>query len=557
MSNQLTPVYGIDLGTTYSCIAYVDEHGKPLIIPNSESERTTPSVVFFDEKDVIVGTTAKQNSKLYPAEVVSFIKRSMGDPYFEYAKGGTVYKAEEISSFILRKLVKDAEQSLDLKIKDVVITCPAYFGVNEREATRMAGQIAGLNVRHVLNEPTAAAFAFGMAGQSLSKTVLVYDLGGGTFDITMISLRPDAIEVICTGGDQQLGGKDWDEAIIRYLVDQFCDQTGTSADDLWNDPETCQELQLTAESVKKELTQRVKAPARITHGGERASVELTREKFEELTAALLERTIVLTQDMLNEAKKKGFATYDEILLVGGSTRMLAVAPRIQQEFGLEPKMFDPDEAVAKGAALFGFKLSINDDLVRRISAATGQSREEIEKGGLEQIAPAIVQSAEQGVARDHGFTLAAVKRSGIKIKNVCSKSFGIVVTDSSDGREKVFNLILKNTTVPAEFTERFGTQLPDQREVELRIMENEVNDQKLEIPAAMEIGKAVLEVPPGLPAGSPIEITFILNEEGCLEMTATEMTQRRVINATVDTKCVIAGEELEEAMERGRSLMVS
>lgn len=189
MDKQLTKVFGIDLGTTYSCIAYVDEHSKPVVIPNSENQRVTPSVVLFEGNNIIVGRDAKDNALLSPNETVDFVKRSMGDPNFVFVYDGKDYRPEEISSFILRKLVGDAEQITGEKITDVVVTCPAYFGINEREATRLAGEIAGLNVRQIINEPTAAAIHYGTVESEAEKIVLVYDLGGGTFDITMIHIK--------------------------------------------------------------------------------------------------------------------------------------------------------------------------------------------------------------------------------------------------------------------------------------------------------------------------------------------------------------------------------
>src|SRR5258705_6479770 len=230
VSDGLKRVFGIDLGTTYSAIAYVDEHGKPVIIPNQESERITPSVVLFDGDNIIVGNTAKEWAKVEPHRVVSRIKQHMGDPHFVFEHEGQAYSPEDISSFVLRKVVGDAEVALGgEKITDVVVTCPAYFGTDEREATSNAGRLAGLNVRAILNEPTAAAIAYGLE-QGDDQTVLVYDLGGGTFDITMIEIKARLIRVICTGGDHRLGGISWDEAIVVYLADQFRAQTGVDSD---------------------------------------------------------------------------------------------------------------------------------------------------------------------------------------------------------------------------------------------------------------------------------------------------------------------------------------
>ncbi|MCK5717535.1 MAG: Hsp70 family protein [Thiomargarita sp.] len=548
MANKIKKIFGIDLGTTYSAVACVDEHGKSVIIPNAENQSITPSVVFFDGEDVIVGDVAKENTKLYPNEIVSLIKRSMADPNFLFEYKGKDYRPEEISAYILRKLIKDAEQELGEKISDIVITCPAYFGINEREATRLSGEIAGLTVRQVLNEPTAAAIAYGTMGNSEDKVILVYDLGGGTFDITMIHAKPDAIDVICTGGDKELGGKDWDDRMIQYLVDEFQVTTGCK-DNILEDIDIWQELQLTVEKAKKTLSQREKAPILVTYHGERAKIELTRKKFEEITQDLLDRTISLTHDMLNEAKRKGYHAFDDFILVGGSTRMPQVLLRVQQEFSsVKPKLFSPDEAVAKGAAIFAWKLSLNDELSRRVTEYT--EKHEIALSPLE-----IPEEIAQAVADEAGFTLEAVKYSKMAIRNVTSKSFGVLALNQ-DNEDRVVNLVLKNTTVPTEITDSFGTHVSNQETVEIKIMESDVSDKEVKPENAIEIGTAILSLPPNLQIGSPIEITFLLNGEGRLEITAFEVIQARQVSVTIDTSSVIQGEALEKAKERSRKLVV-
>ncbi|MBA4369567.1 MAG: Hsp70 family protein, partial [Desulfobacterium sp.] len=310
MEGQIKKIFGLDLGTAYSSIAYVDENGKPHIIPNSDNQRVTPSVIFFDQGEIIVGDVAKENAKLYPDDVISFVKRAMGEPDFLFEHDGNTYRPEEISSYIIKKVVQDAEQTLGEKITDIVVTCPAYFGINEREATQRAGEIAGYIVRQIINEPTAAAIAYGSIQTDERRVVLVYDLGGGTFDVTLIDITPESIEVVCTGGDHNLGGKDWDDCIVNNMAQEFQKATNTDKDIL-EDPDTCQDLLLTAEKAKKILGQRKKTPIVITHGGERVKVELSREKFEQLTEALLERTITFTQEMLQKAREKGYDKFDE------------------------------------------------------------------------------------------------------------------------------------------------------------------------------------------------------------------------------------------------------
>jgi molecular chaperone DnaK len=552
MNDQLKRIFGIDLGTTYSSIAYVDEYGKAIILPNAENQRVTPSVVFFDGDSIVVGEVAKECSKLYPNEVVSFIKRSMGEPDFIFEYKNKSYRPEEISSYVLRKLAQDAETSLGEKVTDVVITCPAYFGINEREATRVAGEIAGFSVRQIINEPTAAAIAYGAAEPSEKKVVLVYDLGGGTFDITMIEIRLDSIEVICTGGDHNLGGKDWDDRIVAYLVQEFQKVVGTD-EDILEDPDTWQDLQLSAERSKKVLSQRDRTPISITHGGERVKVVLEREKFEEITQDLLERTIVFTQEMLQEARAKGYNDFDEIILVGGATRMPQIPRRLKEELGMETKMFDPDEAVAKGAAIYGWKLSLNDGLAKRIAE---KSIKGINLDNVIDLTPDLmVKEMAQEVADAVGYTIGAIKKSRVNIKDVTSKSFGVVVRNPED-KELVYNLIVKNTPVPVDVTKAFFTAVTNQETVFIRIMENESKEETVYISECMEIGTAVLNLPVGLPAEQPIEISFKLNEEGRLQITAVETKESRSVNVAIETKSVIHGKDLDEAISRNQSIII-
>ncbi len=551
-------IFGIDLGTTYSSISYVDEFGKAVIIPNSENERVTPSVVFFDEKNLVVGEVAKESAKLYPDEVVSFIKRSMGEPNFIFEFAGQHYRAEEISGYILKKLIQDAREYMGEDVTDVVITCPAYFGINEREATRKAGEISGLNVRQIINEPTAAAIAYGSLDTTENKTILVYDLGGGTFDITMIHISKEAVEVVCTGGDHNLGGKDWDDRIVSYLVEKFQEESGIT-EDILDDPDTWQDLQLSAEKAKKSLSQRAKTPIAITHGGQRIKLMLEREKFEELTEDLLYRTIDFTKEMLEAAKAKGFDTFDEFILVGGATRMPQVIEMISREFNVSPKVFDPDEAVAKGAAIYGWKLALNDDLIRRISEKTQKTIEHpenlTEMIDRNEISAEDFKEAAREIADESGYTLPSVENAMLRVKNVTSKSFG-VVAHNPNNKEIVFNLVLRNTAVPVRIKKKFYTAEDNQKTVLIRIMESETSNIEIPVDNAIEIKKAVLQLPPDLPEDSPLEITYELNEEGQLHITAEESSKMQTINVAVDTASVISGDEFEQAKIRTQKHMV-
>lgn len=508
MSHQLKKIFGIDLGTTYSSIAYVDEYGKTVVLSNSENQHVTPSVVFFDGEDVLIGQAAKDYSKLYPNKVVSFIKRSMGESGFIFEHNHKYYRPEEISSFILRKLAQDAEVLLGEKVKDVVITCPAYFGINERKATQVAGEIAGFNVHRIINEPAAAAIAYGAAEPSQKKVVLFYDLGGGTFDITMIEIRIDSIEVICTGGDHNLGGKDWDDRIFAYLVQEFQNAAKTDEDILEN-LTICQDLQLSAEKSKKILSQKDKTSISIIHKGDRAKVVFSRKKFEEITQDLLERTISSTQEMLQEAKAKGYNGFDEIILVGGATRMPQVSRRLQEEFGIAPKVFDPDDAVAKGAAIYGWKLSLNERLAQKIAEKSIKSTDQNSIGKLTPELVAIKMNQE--AADDVEHTESAIKNPYVNIGDLNSKSFGVILRNK-DNQELVCNLIVNNTPVPAEANKTFFTVMENQDTGYSRIMENESKGKTVSLNESMEIGTAVLNLPTGLPSEEPIEISFKLNE---------------------------------------------
>ena len=336
------------------------------------------------------------------------------------------------------------------------------------------------------------------------------------------------------------------------MVQEFQTQTG-SQEDILEDPDTWQDLQLSAEKSKKILSQREKTPIAVTHGGERIKVELQRDKFYEVTRDLLERTISLTHGILEEARKKGYNRFDEIILVGGSTRMPQVEKRIQEEFGMEPKIFDPDEAVAKGAAIYGWKLSINDDLIKRVAQKTQKTVEEITKT-IDTNSQHFKEAARE-MADDTGVTQSAVENSLIKIRDVTSKSFGVVV-NNAENEEAVFNVILRNTAVPVNAKDTFFTAVANQQKVLIRIMECETSEEWVPVETAVEIGTAVLNLPNGLPAETPVEISFSLNREGRLQITARETTESKEVQVLIETTSVIRGKDLDEAKARSQGAVV-
>lgn len=563
MSN-IGKVFGIDLGTTYSCIAYIDENNKPVVVKNMEGELTTPSVVYFETKeDIIVGESAKESSKMYPDEVVQFIKRSMGKPNSNLKINGVDMSPPEISSYILKKIVGDAVENLKIEgkladdedIKDVVITCPAYFGINERTATQTAGELAGLNVIQIINEPTAAAITYGVADDSVEKTVLVYDLGGGTFDVTMIHIQPGEIKVVCTGGDHNLGGKDWDDKVLLYLDDEFQRQTKKS-ESVLDDPETLQELVLATEKAKKLLTSKEKAPISINYKGERVRIELTRDKFDSLTNDLLERTIKLTDDMFKEAEKKGYSknSVNEILLVGGSSKMPQVSRRVKEAFNIPTKMFDPDESVAKGAALFADRKNELNILLDEIAEKTGQSKEDL-KMALD-LGKTDINSLAESANIDTSERKYLGSSDDIKISNVSSRSFGTVAYNNQK-QLRLFNLIFKNDTLPKEATDIFYPASGKQKNINIQVLENLSSDKAIDPKLGSEIGSVILDLPKDVDEDTEIALTFKLNEEGLLELKAIERKNNTYIEARFETKEGLNEEEMSSAMRRVEDSSVS
>ena len=556
MSEGLKRVFGIDLGTTYSAIAVVDEHGRPVVLANSESERITPSVVLFDGENVIVGNTAKESSKVEPDRVVSRVKQNMGDPNFLFRHDGKSYRPEEISSMVLRKVVGDAQETLGGEpITDVVITCPAYFGTPEREATAQAGRLAGLNVRAILSEPTAAAIAYGLE-QGEDQVVLVYDLGGGTFDVTLIEIKDRLIRVICTGGDHRLGGALWDEAIVLDLADAFKSETGL-IDDPTDDPEVLNGMFLDAERAKKTLSLREKAPMRVAHAGQQVRVELTRERFEAITAHLLDRTLQLAGEMLMEAVHKGYEGFDKLILVGGATRMPQVRARLATEFGVEPESYDPDEAVAKGAALFGLREALQAEVQRLVDPGSFSNPDESAAAiEIDRLDEAELQRALDAIERSTGYTLTGPVRElvGTRIVNVLSKGLGVVARDDR-GELQVVYLLPRNGEVPMERTSEFGTDVANQEAVEVRVVAGEGSSTD---PAdSQEVGVATLSLPPGLPARSPIRVTYAISRDGLLSVSATDLAGGGSIDVEFETESVMDPAQLADRSKALSMLHVS
>lgn len=548
-------VFGIDLGTTYSCIAYLDEYGKPVVLKNSDGDHTTPSVVMVEsESNIIVGTEAKRSIEIEPDKTVQFIKRKMGKENDQVVLNGTTYTAPEVSAYILKKLVSDANDELKQtgvikdgeEIKDVVITCPAYFGMNEKQATKTAGELAGLNVLNIINEPTAAAISYGVSGSDRSETVLVYDLGGGTFDITVMNINGGNISVICTGGDDQLGGKDWDEALMDYVMQRYEEENG---EDLSEDPEAVASLYVDVETWKKSLTSREKVNISVNGPAGKFREELTREKYEELTSDLLNRTKNLLEDVMAVATKQGYPMdkIDKVLLVGGSSRMPQVAAMIERDYHVTPVLADPDEAVAKGAAVYASNEKAYNDFVETEAAKSGKTVEEIKEENL------------VNGELDKKFAISASATAGNAIKlsitNVLSRTYGIMALDDA-GKPWIYNMLMINDQLPATNTQTFRTVADNQSSIMISVYESRSTDEQMELEDRVALTDIEMKFTQRVPQHTAVEMTMALDNAGMLHIIAEEKAYHTKLDTTFQLSNQMTDEEMNSAAIRMSSAKV-
>ena len=487
-------IIGIDLGTTNSCVS-VMEGGKPVVITNPEGSRTTPSIVSFSKTgERLVGDLAKRQAITHPDKTVRSIKRKMGtDSRTEI--DGKGYSPQEISAMILQKLKSDAESYLGESVSEAVITVPAYFNDAQRQATKDAGRIAGLDVKRIINEPTAAALAYGLDNEN-EQTIMVYDLGGGTFDVSIIDIGDGVIEVLATSGDNNLGGDDFDQRIIDYLVREFQKEEGI---DLSGDKMAMQRLKDAAENAKKELSNMTTTDINIPFitanedGYKNLSVRLTRADFDRLTADLVERTLTPVSNALNDAGLQS-SQLDKVLLVGGSTRIPAVQEAVKKATGKEPsKTLNPDECVAIGAAIQGGKLS-------------GES-------GAGDILLLDVTPLTLGI-----------------------ETMGGVATP----------LIERNTTIPAKKSQVFSTAENNQTAVDIHVVQGErplAKDNKT-------LGRFRLDGIPAAPRGIPqIEVTFDIDANGIVNVTAKDLGTGKEQKITITASTNLSDDEIDKAVK--------
>ena len=486
-------IIGIDLGTTNSCVA-VMEGGKPVVIPNAEGMRTTPSVVAFTKNgERLVGEPAKRQAVTNADRTISSIKRHMGTDY-KVSIDGKDYTPQEISAMILQKLKTDAESYLGEKVTQAVITVPAYFNDAQRQATKDAGKIAGLSVERIINEPTAAALAYGLEDESEQK-VMVYDLGGGTFDVSIIDIGDGVIEVLSTNGDTHLGGDDYDERITKWLVDEFKSQEGV---DLSQDKMALQRLKEAAEKAKKELSSATTTDINLpfitatAEGPKHLDMKLSRAKFEELTADLTERTAIPVQNSLRDAGLNS-SELGKVLLVGGSTRMPVAQEKVKQLTGKEPsKNLNPDECVALGAAVQGGKLS--------------------------------------GEAGAGDVLLLDVTPLTLSIETL-----GGVATP----------LIKRNTTIPTRASQVFSTAADNQTAVDINVVQGEREFAKDNKSLGQFRLDGILPAQRGVPQ---IEVTFDIDANGIVNVSAKDKGTGKEQHITITSGSNMSKEDIDKAV---------
>ena len=549
--NTKIKVYGIDLGTTYSAISHVGDSGNVEIINNPDGGSITASAVFFEDGGIVVGEGAKESAYTDPDNFVHLIKREMGTTWRKTFLDKE-HSPESISSLILKYMVKGAEMS-GHEVKDVVITCPAYFNEAERMATKAAGVLAKLNVLAVVDEPIAAAISYGMGitGNDQGETqetrqIIVYDLGGGTFDVTVVEISPKGVKVICSDGDHKLGGADWDAALRDLLLEKLLIEN-PEAGDLMADPETRAALITTVEKTKMSLSQKETATARITCcDGSKSKVSVTREEFNEATQPLLNRTIEFTDAMIAMAREKtGVEKIDEFLLVGGSTYMPQVMEMVNSRYKdtlrVEPKLYEPNHAVSKGAALYGNNKAIRD-LYEKVLKDLKEKNPDTPTGKLED-------EANKKVADEFSLAPETIETAvNTEMITVASKSIGIRVKNK-EGKFVCYNLIEKQNEVPCNNTQAFPVSAANAATLPLIVYSNNIVGKQADLDCCLELGKATMELTPGLPAGAPIEVTFALDPEGRLELTARDVTNDKKIVVPFQVEGVLSEEERKKLEE--------
>ena len=510
------PLLGIDLGTTFCAVAQLDDRGRPVMVPNHDGDILTPSAVYLgDGGDAVVGQPALDLALELPDRVATLVKRRMGLPDLGRDVNGRAFRPETLSAVILRKLVQDAEPHIG-RVDQVVITVPAYFDDTRRQATIDAGKIAGLDVLDILDEPSAAALAYSVqAGADIPadapRTVMVYDLGGGTFDVTMVKLGKKRFQVLAIEGDVRLGGKDWDDRLVAHAAARFQEQFG---DDPRDDPQSLAMLQASAERAKRTLSKVEQASLTVAHFGHKMTVPLTRAEFDGLTRDLLIRTRLTTQAMLTQTGLT-WDQVDKVLMVGGSTHMPATGRMLKDLTGRDPdRSLAVSEVVARGAAVHA---------------------------GIQ----AAKRAKEQGLAGGLGPHDDVVEIS------VNAHSLGVEVRKGDERRSD--RLIPKNTQLPAHASRVYFTAKDGASKVRVRVLQGEAQQAEACIP----VGECWIDgLPPDLPKGSPVQVRCALTANGRIEVMALDMTSGRMARAEVRRQGGLSADDIEREAAWVRGLNI-
>lgn len=573
----MAKVYGIDLGTTYSVIATLDDNGMPQVIENQyDGKNLLASAVYFqDGDDPVVGEVAKSMKDMEPDRVVEFVKRYIGKPDAPtYEFDGVTYDPITISNLILKRMKAYAEEQ-GHDVKDVVITCPAYFGNSERMATKQAGIIAGLNVLNIVNEPTAAALNYCCREFKENRKIMVYDLGGGTFDITLFDFSVDEdgralIDVLKNGtkGDDQLGGIDWDARMYDYMCEKYADENGISQDDM--EQELQSKIRAQVEQAKKDLSTLPKKSYPISYDGNRTRIDLTREEFEERTRDLVERTMDFVHRLLDDVDLTPDAI-DLVLLVGGSTRMPMIKSAVEALFPGKVRVEDPDLAVAKGAALAA-AIEWNE---RIQEIASGQKTAE-ESGIAESLVMDEAGGNELLPKEDIGGLMINIPQHVATgtVSDKLTRSLGPAVFVDEENY-MIDNLLFVGDEIPAEATAVYGTRMDNQEYIRLNVFENVATDRehKHVKPSIDEngeeqytepelkvkkIGDLVLQLPPNTIKGTPIQVVFRSSAIG-LEVSATNLETNESATVTIeaDDGGIMKPDELDEKRKRFADIQTS
>ena len=499
---------GIDLGTTLSKLAYLDEGGHPVLVPNAEGELLTPSVVAFAKANIMVGRDALREVLSNPARAVLHVKRQMGNPKWRFKVDGETYTPETISALILKKLKQDAELHIG-PIHKAVITVPAYFDDARRKATEDAGTVAGLQVLDIVNEPTASALAYGLSKGAEDGVFLVYDLGGGTFDVTVIEKTGQELITLATDGDVELGGKDWDDRLVAFLAEKFIHEFG---DDPREDPRALSYLAISSEEAKKTLSRRADANVPVSYKGHWGNYQVTREEFESLTEDLLAVTQLTTEMVLEEAGIT-WKSVSKIIPTGGSTRMPAVMKLLDKVSGRKVKTEVPvDEAVAQGAAIHAAICDLKSgDRIREIS--------------LE----------------------AAARLGQIHTVDVAAHALGLIIKDARTLLYRNDVLLPKNTRLPASITKNFQTAVDGQTKILLQVVQGDAPD-----PAAnITIGQVeVTGLPPGRPAGALVKVTYSYDRKGRIHVAAEDQASGKGVAAEITRTAGLSAPEVAAEAQR-------